>query len=95
MKMYSIYCVSVQNLLFSKNVVPEILIKILSTIQIAGFLNQAFLQSKSMKQPHFLYIDTNSQKLKVDSKVFVGYRQKCVWPIWSLNSKIECMSRKK
>ena len=44
----------------------------LSAIQIAGFLNQAFLQSKSMKQSHFLHVDTNSQKLKVDWKVFGG-----------------------
>ena len=42
----------------------------LTAIQIAGFLNQAFLQSKSMKQPHFLHVDTNSQKSKVDWKVF-------------------------
>ena len=32
----------------------------LSAIPIAVFLNQAFLQ------PHFLHVDTNSQKLKVD-----------------------------
>ena len=38
----------------------------LSAIQITGFLNQAFLQSKSMKQPHFLFVDTNLQKIKVD-----------------------------
>ena len=38
----------------------------LSTNQIAGFLNQ----NKLMKQPHFLYVDTNSQKLKVDPKFF-------------------------
>ena len=42
----------------------------LTTIQIAGFLNQTFLQS--MKQPHFLQADTNSQKLKVDWKIFGG-----------------------
>ena len=42
----------------------------LPAIQIVRFLNQAFLQSKSMKQPHFLHVDTNSQKLKVDRKVF-------------------------
>ena len=41
-----------------------------STSQITGFLNQLFLQNKSMKQPHFLHIDTNSQKLKVDQKIF-------------------------
>ena len=38
----------------------------LSAIQIAEFLNQAFFQSKSMKKPYFLHVDTNSQKLKVD-----------------------------
>ena len=43
----------------------------LSAIQIAGFLNQAFIQSKSMKQ-HFLHVHTNSQNLKVDQKVFGG-----------------------
>ena len=37
----------------------------LSAIQIAGLLNQIFLQSKSMKQSHFLHGDTNSQKLRV------------------------------
>ena len=36
--------------------------------QIAGFLNQLFFQNKSMKQPHFLYVDINSQKLKVNRK---------------------------
>ena len=42
----------------------------LSANQIAGFSNQPFLQNKSMKQPHFLHVDTNSEKLKVDRKVF-------------------------
>ena len=55
-----------------KSVVPEIYAKMLSAIHIVGFLNQAFLQSKSMKQRHFLHVDTNSQKLKVDWKVFGG-----------------------
>ena len=39
--------------------------------QIAGFLNELFLQNKLMKQPHFLHVDTSSQKLKVDQKFFV------------------------
>ena len=30
--------------------------------QIAGFLNQLFLPNKSLKKPHFLHVDTNSQK---------------------------------
>ena len=31
-------------------------------------ISQPFLQNKSMKHPHFLHADTNSQKLKVDLK---------------------------
>ena len=42
--------------------------------QIAGFLNQPFLQNKWMKQPNILHIDTNSQKWKVDGKFFG-----CAW----------------
>ena len=34
----------------------------LSAKQIPGFLSQLFFQNKSMKQPHFLHIETNSQK---------------------------------
>ena len=37
---------------------------------IALFLNQLFLQNKSLKQPYFLHVDTNSQKLKVDLTFF-------------------------
>ena len=33
---------------------------------IAGFLNQLLFLNKSMKHPHFMHVDTNSQKLKVD-----------------------------
>ena len=39
----------------------------LSAIQIAGFLNQPILQNKSMNYPH---VDTNSQKSKIDQKIF-------------------------
>ena len=46
----------------------------LSANQIAEFLNQLFLQNKSMKQPHFLHVGINSQKLKVEKliKKFLG-----------------------
>ena len=40
-----------------------------SSNEIAGFLMQLFLENKSMKQPHILNVDTNSQKLKVDQKI--------------------------
>ena len=39
-----------------------------SANQIAGFLNQLFLQNKSMKQSHFWHFALNSRKLKVDPK---------------------------
>ena len=42
----------------------------LSADQIATFLNQPFLRNKLMKQRHFLHVDANSQKLKVDQKCF-------------------------
>ena len=38
----------------------------LSANHVAGFSNQLFLQNKLTKQLHFLHVDTNSQKLKVD-----------------------------
>ena len=41
-----------------------------SANQIPGFLSQPFVQSKSMKQRNSLHVDTNSQKLKVDRKLF-------------------------
>ena len=46
----------------------------LSANQIARFLNQLFLQNKSMKQCHLLHVDTTSQNLKVSQKI-VG----CPW----------------
>ena len=57
------------NPIFGKNLVPEILAKMFSANQIAGFLNQCFPQKKSM---NFLHVDTNSQKLKVEWK-FSGW----------------------
>ena len=46
-----------------------------SANQIAGFFNQPYLQNKSVKQPDFLHVDTNSYKFKVN--------QKLVWPVLS------------
>ena len=58
------------NPIFRKIFVPEILAKIFPANQIAGFFNQSYLQNKSMKQPDFLHVDTNSHKLKLDQKSF-------------------------
>ena len=63
-----------------------------SANQNAGFFNQPYLQNKSMKQPDFLHVDTNSHKLKVDQKVLGWHAQKCVWAVWSQDSKIGWMN---
>ena len=49
-----------------KKLRPEIWAKMFSANQIAGFFNEPCLQNRSMKQPDFLYVDTNSLKLKVN-----------------------------
>ena len=56
----------------------------LSANQITGFVNQLFLQNKSMKQPRFLHVCTNSQK---SSKIFRlgmfknGHHQSGFWTL--------------
>ena len=71
MKIYIICCIySQRNAKFWKNLAPEIWPKMLKANQIAGFLSQQFLQNKSIKQSHFLYVDTNSQELKFEN--FLG-----------------------
>ena len=54
------------NLIFGEILVAEIWVKMLLASEIAGFLNQLYLQNKIMKNPDFLHVDTNSLKLKVD-----------------------------
>ena len=66
--LYYLLC-SCTNPIFGKIFVPEILAKMFSANQIAGFFNQLYLQNKSMKQPDFLHVDTNSHKSKVDQKI--------------------------
>ena len=46
-----------------------------------------------MKQRDILHVDTNSHKLKVDQKFFDGCGQQWLWPVWSRDSKIGCISR--
>ena len=50
------------NPMFGKIDVPEIWAKMLSANQTAGFFNQPYLQSKSIKWPDFLHIGTNLHK---------------------------------
>ena len=56
----------------------------LSTSQIAGFL---CLQNKFIKQPHFLHVDINSQKLKCFSWAWSNMGVANL----SLDSKIDCL----
>ena len=70
MKIYGICLVHAQILFLEKILVLRYNPKMLSAIQILWFLNHFFLQSISMKQPHCLQIDINSQSLKVDRKFF-------------------------
>ena len=64
----------------------------LSANQIARFLNQLFLQNKSMKLAYFFHVNIYSQKSKANCKFFVGHGQKWMWSIWFLDSKIDCIS---
>ena len=66
--LYYLLCSST-NPIFDKIFVPEIWAKMISANQIAGFFNQQYLQTKSMKQTDFLHFDTNSHKLKVDENI--------------------------
>ena len=75
MKIYIICCVPAQILFLGKVLFN----------QTAGFLNQIFLQGKSIKQPHFLHVDIDSQKLNVNRKGLVGPGQKWVCPAWSVD----------
>ena len=70
MEMYIIFCVPAQIPYLGKIFVPKIWAKMFSANQIAAFFNQPYFQKKSMKQPDFLHVDTNSQKLKVDQKIW-------------------------
>ena len=57
------------NAIFGKIFVPEIWAKMFSANWIAGFFNQPYLQSKPVKKPDFLHVDTNSHKLEVEHKM--------------------------
>ena len=71
MKIYIISSVPAQIPYLGKLFFLEIYAKMLSANQIAEFSNQLFLQDKLMKDPHFLHVDTNLQKIKVDQKFWL------------------------
>ena len=59
-----------------ENIALEIESKMVSASQIPGFLNQPFLQHKSMKQHNYLHVNINSQKFKADQNFLVMHGQK-------------------
>ena len=79
------FCTS---LLFGKNI-PEIWAKMLSAIQIAGFLNH-FSRSNQWNSLIFWMVMQILKNQKVIETFLVGHGQKWMWPIWSLESKIYC-----
>ena len=47
-----------------------------------------------MKKSDFLHADTDYWKLKVSWKIVGGHGQRWVWPLWSEDTKIGCISKK-
>ena len=66
MKIYIIFCVTAQILYLEKILFLRYRPK--CSQPITDY--RIFKSKKSMKQPQFLYVNTNSQKLKVDPKFF-------------------------
>ena len=51
--------------------------------------NWLYRKNEQMELTDFLQASTNSRKSKVDWSFLVGDGQKWVWPVWSLDSKID------
>ena len=70
-KISIICCVVPAQILYLGNIVfVRYRPKCFQHIRLQNFLVNFFFLNKSMKQPHFWHVDTNSQKLKVDRKFF-------------------------
>ena len=52
-----------------------------------------FLKNVQMELTDFMHVDTDLQKLKADQNFLGGHGQKRVWPVWSRESKIDCISK--
>ena len=59
--------------IYGENLFSEVQVKIVLASQIPGFSKHSFLQSKLTKQPCFLYLDGNSQKLGLGNLVLGPY----------------------
>ena len=70
MKIYIICCVPGEISFLGKFLFLKYRPKCSQPIRLQDFFNQPLIWNKSVKQPDFLHVDTNSHKLKVDQKVF-------------------------
>ena len=76
--------------ILGKNLVPEILAKMLLTNQIVKFLNWLCLLNKIMT----FCMSMQIQKLKVDWNILRWHGQKWVCPLWSQDAKSGSIARR-
>ena len=69
MKTYLVCCFPAQ-ISYWKTFVFKIWAKMFSASQIGRCFSQPYLQNKSVKQPDYLHVDTNSHRLNVDQIFF-------------------------
>ena len=83
--------------IFEEIFVPEIWMKMFSANQIAGFFHQPYPQDRSVKQPEFLLVDTNSHNLKVKilqlRAKFQTVMVTCLRFVWITNSNFHFQNR--
>ena len=49
---------------------------------------------KMMRKFDFLHVDTDSWKVNLTEKYYGGLGQEWLWPLWSQDSEIGCVSRR-
>ena len=92
-KTYIICCIPGQISYLGKFLILRYGSKCSQLIRLQDFLTNHIFRKKSTTEPYFLHVDTNSHKLKVGQKLFKRDSQKWAWPVWSWDSKIDCISR--
>ena len=90
--LYWLLC-SCTNTIFGKIFVPEIWAKCSQPITLQNFLINYISRTNQWKSLIFLHVDTNAYKLKVNQNFLNGHDQKWAFPVWSWDSKSDCISR--
>ena len=93
MKIYIICCVPAQIPYLGKFLFLRYGPKCSQPIRLQDFLINHISRTNQWNSLIFLHVDTNSQKLKVDQKIWGWACQKWMWPVLSRDSKINCISR--